>query len=65
MMHLKKLVKKNHFWYIKHSKIVDAIDGIDTYYEELTIKNCLKYLPEIIRQFYKKCTKSGKVDLLQ
>ena len=49
-MHLKRLIKKNHFWYIKHSKIVDAIDGINTYYEELTIKNCWKYLPEITRQ---------------
>lgn len=53
MMHLKKLVKKNHFWYIKHFMIIDAIDGVDTYYEELTIKNFWKYIPEIIRQLLK------------
>ena len=50
IMHLKKLVKKNHFWYIEHYVIIDAIDGSDKYLEELTIKNCWKYIPEIIRQ---------------
>ena len=49
-MHLKKLIKKNHFWYIEHYVIADAIDGSDTYYEELNIKNFWKYIPEIIRQ---------------
>jgi len=48
-MHLKQIVKKNHFWYIEHFVIVDAIDGSDEYYEELTIKNFWKYLPEIVK----------------
>ena len=52
-MHLKKLVKKNHFWYIEHYVIVDAIDGSDKYLEELTIKNCWRYIPEITRQLLK------------
>jgi len=47
-MHLKTIIKKNNKIYIEHYVIVDAIDGSNTYYEELTIKNCIKYFPEII-----------------
>ena len=52
-MHLKTIIKKDNKIFIRHFVIVDAIDGSDTYYEELTIKNCIKYFPEII-SFLKK-----------
>lgn len=47
-MHLKTIIKKDNKIFIEHYVIVDAIDGSNTYYEELTIKNCIKYFPEII-----------------
>jgi len=47
-MHLKKLIKKEGKYFIEHYVIVDAIDGTTICYEILTIKNCWKYIPEII-----------------
>lgn len=47
-MHLKKVVEKEGKFFIEHYVIVDAIDGSDTYYEKLTVKNCIKYFPQII-----------------
>ena len=52
-MHLKTIIKKGNKIFIEHYEIVDATDGSNTYYEELTIKNCIKYFPEII-SFLKK-----------
>lgn len=51
-MHLKKVIKKDDNFFIEHYVIVDAIDGSDTYYEELNIRNCWKYLPEIVGYIY-------------
>ena len=67
-MHLKTIIKKDNKIFIEHFVIIDAIDGSDTYYEELTIKNCIKYFPEIIhfiiRQIDLKLDLSGKKDLV-
>lgn len=52
-MHLKRLVRKENKIYIEHYIIVDAIDGSNTYYEELNAKNCIKYLPQIINYLIK------------
>jgi len=48
-MHLKKLITKEGKFFIRHYEIADAIDGSNTRYEELTIRNCRKYFPEIMR----------------
>jgi len=67
-MHLKTIIKKDNKIFIEHFVIIDAIDGSDTYYEELTIKNCIKYFPEIIhfiiRQIDLKLDLSGKSGLV-
>lgn len=46
-MHIKKVVKKDNKYFIEHYVIIDAIDSANTYYERLTIKNCIKYFHEI------------------
>ncbi len=48
-MHLRKIIKKENKFFIEHYVIIDAIDGSTTTYERLTVKNCIKYLPQIIR----------------
>jgi len=51
-MHLKKLIKEDNNFFIEHYVIVDAIDGSNTYYEKLTIKNLWRYLPQIVSYIY-------------
>ena len=48
LYHLKRLIRKDNKIYIEHFVIIDAIDGSETYYEELNIKNCWKYLSLMI-----------------
>lgn len=52
-MYLKKVIKKENKFFIEHHVIFDAIDGSNTYYEKLNIKNCIKYLPQIIHYLQK------------
>lgn len=51
-MHLKKVIKKENKFFIEHYIIVDAIDNSNEYCEELNIKNCWRYLREIIFYIY-------------
>jgi len=51
-MHLKKLIKKDNKFFIEHYVIIDAIDGSNTYYEELNLRNFWKYLFEIVCYIY-------------
>ena len=51
-MHQKHLVNKNNELFVEHYVIKDAIDGSETYYEKLNIKNCWKYFPEIAAYIY-------------
>ena len=47
-MHLKIVIKKDNKFFIQHFVIIDGLDGSETYCEKLTIKNCWKYLTEIL-----------------
>ena len=51
-MHLKRVVKKGNKFFVSHFVIVDAIDGSYEYLEKLNIKNCWRYLHEIMGYIY-------------
>jgi len=47
-MHLKKIIKKDNKLFIQHFVDISGLGGSETYCEKLTIKNCWKYLNEIL-----------------
>jgi len=59
-LHLKKVVRRKGKFFTEHYIIVDAIDGSTTTYEELHVKNYVKYLPQIIRYLLEH-TKGGRI----